>query len=121
MTDTPRIHDIVKDIDTNKIGRVMDFVGRCVQLRPIGGGREWDARPERLEPTDLSDALSVDVAEANVRSRRGAAAAANTVVLAGSKDLLTSMQAPRPSAEVDQAQRSGYENLPNACSESGRS
>lgn len=67
----PRLGDIVEDTraKVKKVGRVMGFVGPYVQLRPVDGGREWDARPEQLRPATLAEALSACVAEANARSR----------------------------------------------------
>ncbi|GAA2645533.1 hypothetical protein GCM10010307_50330 [Streptomyces vastus] len=54
----PRLGDTVEDTGTGKIGRVMGFVGPYVQLRPVGGGREWDARPDNLRAALLTQALS---------------------------------------------------------------
>ena len=62
--------DTVRDAGSGRIGRVMGFVGPFVQLRPVGGGREWDARPERLMPVTRTEALSEGVARSNARSRR---------------------------------------------------
>ncbi|MBG0853822.1 hypothetical protein I2W78_18700 [Streptomyces spinoverrucosus] len=64
-----RIGDIVQDTATSRIGKVMGFQGPYVQLRPIGGGQEWDADPEALEPVPVGAALSESVAAANARSR----------------------------------------------------
>ncbi|MEI5523595.1 hypothetical protein WB401_20080 [Streptomyces brasiliscabiei] len=64
-----RVGDAVRDTATGRIGKVMGFVGPYVQLRPIGGGREWDVRPERLTPVTRSEALSEGVARRNARSR----------------------------------------------------
>lgn len=65
----PRLHDTVMDERSLNVGRVMGHVGPYVQLRPIGGGLEWDARPEDLRPATTAEALSVGVAVANARSR----------------------------------------------------
>jgi hypothetical protein len=64
---TPEIGDLVYDESTGRIGRVMGHVGPCWQLRPVGGGREWDA-PGPLRPVTLAEALSQGVATANARS-----------------------------------------------------
>lgn len=61
--------DTVRDTQSDKVGRVMGFVGSYVQLRPVGGGIEWDARPERLRPVTVAEALSAGAAAANARSR----------------------------------------------------
>ncbi|MEU3252882.1 hypothetical protein [Streptomyces sp. NPDC006997] len=65
----PRLGDTVRDIEADRIGKVMGFVGPHVQLRPIGGGIEWDADPGNLRPVSPSEALSAGVSEANARSR----------------------------------------------------
>ena len=36
------------DLRSGRIGEVMGRVGGYVQLRPIGGGREWDCPPGEL-------------------------------------------------------------------------
>lgn len=36
---------LVVDTATNKLGYVMGHEGPYVQLRPVAGGREWDADP----------------------------------------------------------------------------
>ncbi|MFJ4124761.1 hypothetical protein ACIP3U_25990 [[Kitasatospora] papulosa] len=49
----------------------MGHEGPYLQLRPLGGGREWDADPARLRPLGPAELLSARVAEANARSRTG--------------------------------------------------
>ncbi|MFJ8752762.1 hypothetical protein ACIREO_26005 [Streptomyces sp. NPDC102441] len=49
----------------------MGHEGPYLQLRPLGGGREWDADPARLRPLGPTELLSARVAEANARSRTG--------------------------------------------------
>ncbi|WP_051745182.1 hypothetical protein [Streptomyces yerevanensis] len=65
---TPEIGDLVWDEATRKVGRVMDRVGPYWQLKPPGGGREWDARGP-LRPATVAERLSAGVALANARSR----------------------------------------------------
>ncbi|MEU8971813.1 hypothetical protein AB0D11_21510 [Streptomyces monashensis] len=36
------------DLRNGRIGEVMGRVGGYVQLRPIGGGREWDCPPGEM-------------------------------------------------------------------------
>ncbi|MET7715846.1 hypothetical protein [Streptomyces sp. NPDC005407] len=67
----PEAGDVVRDAATKQVGRVMGHEGPCFQLRPLNGGKEWDARREHLTPALQSDALSTAVAEANDRSRNG--------------------------------------------------
>ncbi len=38
----------VVDTRTGKVGVVMGHEGPYVQLRPYGGGREWDAAPDAV-------------------------------------------------------------------------
>ncbi|MFE5189904.1 hypothetical protein [Streptomyces sp. NPDC056628] len=40
----------VIDTQRNKLGYVMGHEGPYVQLRPVTGGREWDADPTRVRP-----------------------------------------------------------------------
>ncbi|WSJ47848.1 hypothetical protein OG349_11035 [Streptomyces sp. NBC_01317] len=47
----------------------MGGVGPYLQLRPLGGGREWDADPTRVRPLTPTELLSARVSEANTRSR----------------------------------------------------
>ncbi|WP_209445567.1 hypothetical protein [Streptomyces roseochromogenus] len=115
MTDTPGIGTIVKDTDTGKIGRIMGFVGSYVQLRPLGGGREWDAKPEHLELVRPPGTLNAQVAEANARSRRMAAVVANTLLPDGAGNPGNDAESPSPSAECALARRPGYEELHHAC------
>ncbi|WP_436846370.1 hypothetical protein [Streptomyces griseorubiginosus] len=53
----------VVDTRTGKVGVVMGHEGPYVQLRPYGGGREWDAAPDAVreatpveEPTVIAPA-----------------------------------------------------------------
>jgi hypothetical protein len=66
---TPHPGDIVEDTLTRRVGRVMGFEGSYVQLRPVGGGLEWDARLENLQPVTGADALSSAISVVNARSR----------------------------------------------------
>jgi len=62
--------DTVRDTGRDKVGQVMGFVGPYVQVRPLGGGTEWDARPELLRPVSAAEVLRANVSVANARSRR---------------------------------------------------
>jgi hypothetical protein len=64
----PAVGRVVKDSQNGRVGRVMGHEGPYVQLRPLSGGKEWDAKPENLSPAKQSDALSAAVAEVNARS-----------------------------------------------------
>ncbi|MER5770791.1 hypothetical protein [Streptomyces sp. NPDC001985] len=63
--------EVAKDTSAERVGRVMGQVGGRYQLRPLGGGREWDVLPEHLGPATRAELLSAWVAEVNDRSRRG--------------------------------------------------
>lgn len=65
----PAIGEMVEDTGRGRIGQVMGHEGPYVQLRPVGGGREWDAYPEKLRPATRAEALSAGVRTANARSR----------------------------------------------------
>ena len=65
----PRLGETVKDTEHGRIGKVMGFEGPYVQLRPIEGGREWDADPRMLALVSPAEALSPLVDTVNRRSR----------------------------------------------------
>ncbi|MGX6744313.1 hypothetical protein [Streptomyces peucetius] len=60
------VHDSAHD----RIGRVMGHEGPYVQVRPLAGGREWDAEPDHLRALTQDELLSALVAEVNARSRQ---------------------------------------------------
>nr|WP_251060379.1 hypothetical protein [Streptomyces sp. ISL-100] len=53
----------------DRIGEVMGAEGPYLHLRPLGGGREWDAEPGRVRPATAAERLSAAVAAANAVSR----------------------------------------------------
>ncbi|MFE6080709.1 hypothetical protein [Streptomyces virginiae] len=57
------------DVSTGRVGRVMGHVGPRYQLRPLNGGREWEADPASLEAAYQSDSLSAAVVTANTSQR----------------------------------------------------
>lgn len=57
----------VKDTSTGRVGRVMGHEGPRYQLRPLNGGREWEAEPAALVLATPSEVLSARVAIANKR------------------------------------------------------
>ncbi|MBK3566780.1 hypothetical protein JHN47_23945 [Streptomyces sp. MBT62] len=65
---TPEAGDLAFDEGTGRVGRVMGHEGPYWQLRPTGGGREWDASGPLRPPTD-TERLSAGLAMANARSR----------------------------------------------------
>ncbi|GAB3950187.1 hypothetical protein [Streptomyces sparsus] len=68
--DVASVGDAVRDIASERVGRVMGREGPYVQLRPLAGGREWDAEPGDLRPMSQSELLSALLTELNARSRR---------------------------------------------------
>ncbi|MFE9341209.1 hypothetical protein [Streptomyces sp. NPDC007063] len=66
----PVVGSAVRDLARDRIGVVMEREGRYLQLRPLGGGREWDADPDRVRLLTHAEVLSARVAETNARSRR---------------------------------------------------
>ncbi|AZQ70269.1 hypothetical protein EKH77_02715 [Streptomyces luteoverticillatus] len=61
----------MRDTRDQRVGVVMDRCGPCYQLRPLGGGKEWEAAPADIEPAPASVQLSARLAEANRASRDG--------------------------------------------------
>ncbi len=59
----------VVDTRTERVGIVMGHEGPYVQLRPLGGGREWDADPGAVRRATPAERLSAATAYANARSR----------------------------------------------------
>ncbi|MDX3241490.1 hypothetical protein [Streptomyces sp. ME18-1-4] len=62
---------LAKDSANGRIGVVMGQVGGRVQMRPIGGGREWDALPDDVVKPSAREELSVRLAVRNGNSRIG--------------------------------------------------
>ncbi|MFE9253999.1 hypothetical protein [Streptomyces sp. NPDC006879] len=67
----PGIGEVAKDLGTGKIGFVMGEVGGKVQLRPLNGGKEWDAEPSTVRPAPAREELSARLAATNNQSRWG--------------------------------------------------
>lgn len=67
----PGIGELAKDTARGRIGVVMGKVGGRVQIRPIGGGTEWDAIPDNVEPPSAREELSARLAIKNGNSRDG--------------------------------------------------
>jgi hypothetical protein len=67
----PSVGSMVEDTRLRLVGVVMGHVGPNYQLRPPGGGREWDADPCDLRLLTAQEALSAKVREVNRESRQG--------------------------------------------------
>ncbi|MEV8069477.1 hypothetical protein AB0P32_25720 [Streptomyces sp. NPDC085995] len=65
----PGIGALAKDTASGRIGVVMGAVGGRVQIRPTGGGREWDAVPDKVRPLSALEELSAPLATRNGNSR----------------------------------------------------
>ncbi|MEV3991132.1 hypothetical protein AB0J57_19705 [Streptomyces sp. NPDC049837] len=59
----------VVDVRSGRVGRVMGHVGPYLQLRPVGGGREWDCPPDGVRRATDAERISAVTAYANARSR----------------------------------------------------
>ncbi|MEV5508005.1 hypothetical protein [Streptomyces orinoci] len=55
----------VVDTARDAIGEVMDHVEALIQLRPLQGGLEWDAKPAEVRPATFDEVLSAKVRIAN--------------------------------------------------------
>nr|WP_231905585.1 hypothetical protein [Streptomyces davaonensis] len=67
----PDIGDLAKDRVRGCIGIVMGEIGGRVQIRPIGGGVEWDALPSNVVAPSAREELSARLAIKNASSRDG--------------------------------------------------
>ncbi|MFC9846539.1 hypothetical protein ACFWFF_26455 [Streptomyces sp. NPDC060223] len=65
----PVIGSYAMDIRTGRVGMVMGYEGPYVQLRPYGGGKEWDCEPDAVRGATAAERLSAATAYANARSR----------------------------------------------------
>lgn len=63
---------LLYDPATSKVGEYQDTAGPYALLRPVGGGREWQADPASLRPATDQERLSAGVRAANARARTDA-------------------------------------------------
>ncbi|GGN85694.1 hypothetical protein GCM10011579_076780 [Streptomyces albiflavescens] len=63
---------LVYDPQARKVGEYRDSTGPYAMLRPVGGGREWEADPALIRAVTREERLSAEVKAANARSREGA-------------------------------------------------
>ncbi|MGW5045516.1 hypothetical protein [Streptomyces griseoluteus] len=66
----PVLGSYALDVRDGRVGEVMGRVGGRVQLRPLGGGREWEVPPEHLGEADPVDVLRERVRLLNRDARR---------------------------------------------------
>ncbi|MFG2724053.1 hypothetical protein [Streptomyces canus] len=67
----PGIGELAKDSARDRIGVVMGALGGRVQMRPIGGGTEWDVMPDNVVAPSPREELSARLAIRNGYSRDG--------------------------------------------------
>ncbi|MFD8566321.1 hypothetical protein [Streptomyces sp. NPDC057694] len=65
----PPIGSYAVDTSTGQVGMVMGHEGPYVQLRPFGGGREWDCPPDGVREATMRERLRAATSYANRRSR----------------------------------------------------
>ena len=63
---------LLYDPATDTVGEYQDKAGPYALLRPVGGGREWQADPGSLRPATDAERLRAGVRAANDRARTGA-------------------------------------------------
>lgn len=67
----PGIGELAKDSASGRIGVVMGDLGGRVQMRPIRGGKEWDAMPDNVVALGAREELSARLTIKNGNSRVG--------------------------------------------------
>ncbi|MCT9109579.1 hypothetical protein ACH40F_41915 [Streptomyces sp. NPDC020794] len=67
----PGIGELAKDSARGRIGVVMGEIGGRVQIRPIRGGKEWDAMPDNVVALSAREELSARLAVKNGNSQVG--------------------------------------------------
>jgi hypothetical protein len=66
---TARQRSYAVDARDGRLGEVMGREGGYVQLRPVGGGREWDCPPETLREAPPGEVLRARVRQVNREGR----------------------------------------------------
>ncbi|MGA4844433.1 hypothetical protein [Streptomyces sp. G45] len=59
---------LVFDPAVRKVGQYQGKAGPYAMLRPVGGGREWEADPSKIRPATSAERLSAEVTAANKRA-----------------------------------------------------
>ncbi|MFG2120881.1 hypothetical protein [Streptomyces sp. NPDC048710] len=65
----PAVGSYAVDARNGRLGEVMGHVGGYVQLRPVGGGREWDCPPGELGEAAPDEVLREKVRRLNQEAR----------------------------------------------------
>lgn len=66
---TAAVGTVVVDERDGRVGVLMARTGPYVQLRPLAGGREWEAPPELVRTASTAERIRAGVAVANEFSR----------------------------------------------------
>ncbi|MER5547986.1 hypothetical protein ACWDBD_05265 [Streptomyces sp. NPDC001118] len=64
---------LLYDPATSQVGEYRDKSGPYATLRPVGGGREWQADPASLRPATPRERLSAEVRATNQHTRAAGA------------------------------------------------
>lgn len=59
-TKVPEVGALARDTYRNRLGEVMETSPTRVFLRPLGGGREWEARPSEVQPAAIERCAKCD-------------------------------------------------------------
>lgn len=65
----PAVGSYAVDSRDGSLGQVMGYDGGCAQLRPVGGGREWDCPAGAVRTAELAEVLRARVREINREGR----------------------------------------------------
>ena len=77
----PEIGATAFDSTTDSVGVVMAVHPNQVFLRPIGGGVEWESRPQQVRPATVAEEVSAKNAAANRRTEAEAVTRAHDVIV----------------------------------------
>ncbi|MFJ3903359.1 hypothetical protein [Streptomyces sp. NPDC090025] len=67
-----KLGDFVYDEVACVVAEFMGHLGPYAMLRPLGGGREWQAEPARVRPATPDERLTAGVRAVNARARAAA-------------------------------------------------
>ena len=70
--EAPTVGTVMVDEARNKVGEFRGDVAGKFWLRPVGGGREWEASPDFVREATDEERLKVRLSAVNERSRNGA-------------------------------------------------
>lgn len=73
----PEAGAVLFDVESEKVGEYRAKVGPYLLLRPLGGGREWEAVPADVRPATPAEQLSAKVRAVNDQAVRNRAEPVN--------------------------------------------